>query len=156
MNGNRRCETPGRQGSRRRLLGRPARSARGLSSVLFPRRDDSRSAFSGLENDLAEAGSGLEIGVCGGGFVQGERPVDDGGRNVMAVEQGEQAREVTGTPHGGAEQVELAEVEAPHVEVCVLGPGGAQDHEPTAWTKCVDRLLPGPDRVQDYVEAAPT
>src|SRR6266536_3233088 len=79
---------------------------------------------SGLENDLAEAGSGFEVGMCGGGFVQGERPVDDGGRNGVAVEQGEQAREVTGTAHGGAEQVELAEVEAPHVEACMLGAGG--------------------------------
>src|SRR5207237_7183599 len=87
---------------------------------------------SGLEDDLAEAGSGLEVGVCGGGSVQGERPVDDGGRNVLAVEQGEQAREVTGTPHGGAEQVELAEVEAPYVEAGVLGAGGAQDHQPAA------------------------
>ena len=41
----------------------------------------------------------------------------------MTLQQGEQAREVTGTPHGGAEQIELAEVEVPHVEVCVLGAG---------------------------------
>src|SRR5262249_16575697 len=54
------------------------------------------------------------------------------------------------------EQVELAEVEASHVEVCVLGAGGAQDHEPTARAKRVDRLPPGPDRVEDDVEAALT
>src|ERR1700730_6353893 len=101
---------------------------------------------SDLENDLAEAGSGLEIGVCGGGFRQWERPVDGGRKQVTAVEQGEQAGEVTGTPHGGAEQVELAEVEAPHVEVCLLGAGGSQDDAPPARAPRADRLLPGPAR----------
>jgi hypothetical protein len=91
--------------------------------------------------------------VCSGRLAERKHPVDGRWRHVVLVEEPEQSGEVTRTPHRGAEQVELTEVERPDVQRDPLAARRTQHDEPTARPHGGERRGPGADRVQDDVEA---
>ena len=104
------------------------------------------------QDDLADAGTGLETAVGLGGPVEGVGPVDHRWRHVVLGHERHEAGHVARTAHRGPDQLELAKVVGPDVERRLRGHRRAKDHQPTAWSHTAQGLRPAADAVEYQVE----
>src|SRR5260370_14301915 len=100
-----------------------------------------RKVNSHAEDDFAELGAGVEVGVGGGGLGEREDAVD----NRLEAACGDELHhrlELGLRAHVGAEQRELAAEEEAQVDPGVEAGGGAAGYEPAARSGTSDAFVP--------------